>query len=303
MKFSILIDMLFDLLSKRKITAAYLAEKYDISPRTVYRYVELLSTKLPLSVKRGRNGGICLSDSYRLPVGFMSADEYAAAIEALISAYAADPKPKFLDAKRKLSAQVKRERQNLVILGEASSFYVENTLPCFTEKTRILQDCIQNSVLAEITYLNAGGNKTTANVEPHALLLCKGVWYTYAFCHTERAFRQFSLGQILTLVQTNTPFRKRTFEWADVECVHTQEKQLQIRLAVKESALPTLRERLGMEALQKTKEGWVAEILLPDNENTVSYLLSLGAKAEVLSPAFLRDKLREAVKELNNIYR
>ena len=84
MKFSILIDMLFDLLSKRKITAAYLAEKYQISPRTVYRYVDLLAQKLPVSVKRGRNGGIYLSDSYRLPVGFMSADEYTAAINALM---------------------------------------------------------------------------------------------------------------------------------------------------------------------------------------------------------------------------
>ena len=302
MKFSILIDMLFDLLSKRKLTAAYLAEKYDISPRTVYRYVELLATKLPLSVKRGRNGGICLSDSYRLPVGFMTDEEYNAAIEALVSAYTADPNTKFLDAKRKLSAQVKRERQNLFILGETDSFYVENTLPWLAEKTRILQKCIQNSVLAEITYLAENGNKVTVNVEPHALLLCKGIWYVYAFCHTERTFRQFSLGQIHTLIQTDVPFRKRPFEWSDVTCVHTQEKQLQIRLAVKESALPALRERLGMEALHKTREGWIAEFPLPDNENTVQYLLSLGNQIEVSSPAILRDKLRKAVQELSKLY-
>ncbi len=302
MKFSILLDMLFDLLSKRKITAAYLAEKYEISPRTVYRYVDLLATKLPLSVKRGRNGGIHLSDSYRLPVGFMSADEYTAAIEALVAAYTADPQPKFLDAKRKLSAHLKRERQNLAILGEPSSFFIENTLPAFAEKTRVLEACLQESTLAEICYLNEDGNRITANVEPHALLLRGGVWYVYAFCHTERDFRQFSLGKIFTLIQTDMTFRKRPFQWSDAVCADPQEKQTPIRLMVKEDALSALRERLGVEALQKTKDGWIAELLLPDNELTVQYLLGLGNSVEVLSPDFLRDKLRDTAKALTEIY-
>ena len=94
MNISILLDMQFDFLSKRKISASYLAEKYGISQRTVYRYVEILSKKIPLVVKRGRNGGICLSDNYRLPVGFMSAEEYTAAVEALSAAYASNPEPK-----------------------------------------------------------------------------------------------------------------------------------------------------------------------------------------------------------------
>ena len=79
MKFSILIAILFDLLAKRKVTANDLAEKYEISPRTVYRYIDLMSTTLPVYVKRGRNGGICISDNYKLPMGFMTKEEYEAA--------------------------------------------------------------------------------------------------------------------------------------------------------------------------------------------------------------------------------
>ena len=71
MKFEILLSMLFDLLAKHKLTATYFAERYEISPRTVYRYVDILSMVLPVYVKRGRDGGICISDSYKLPKGFM----------------------------------------------------------------------------------------------------------------------------------------------------------------------------------------------------------------------------------------
>ena len=83
MKFTILVEMLFDLLARRKLTAGYFAEKYQISERTVYRYLDCLSISVPVYVKRGRDGGICISDSYKLPAGFMTKEEYAAAIEAL----------------------------------------------------------------------------------------------------------------------------------------------------------------------------------------------------------------------------
>ena len=67
MKFVILLDILFELLSKRKVTATFLSEKFNISTRTVYRYVDTLSLCIPLYVKQGREGGIYLSDSYKLP--------------------------------------------------------------------------------------------------------------------------------------------------------------------------------------------------------------------------------------------
>ena len=64
MKFGILLSILFDLLIKRKITASYIAEKHEISPRTVYRYIDALSLAVPIYVKRGRDGGFCISDNY-----------------------------------------------------------------------------------------------------------------------------------------------------------------------------------------------------------------------------------------------
>ena len=57
MKFAILLDIFFELLAKRILTAGYIAEKHGISVRTVYRYVDLLSTTVPVYVKQGRNGG------------------------------------------------------------------------------------------------------------------------------------------------------------------------------------------------------------------------------------------------------
>ena len=104
--------MLFDLLSKRKITAAYLAEKYDISPRTVYRYVDRLSMVVPIYVKTGRNGGIFLPDNYKLSKGFFNKADYDATLEALKLAYESSLDERFLNAQNKLLAQMRSESKN-----------------------------------------------------------------------------------------------------------------------------------------------------------------------------------------------
>ena len=84
MKYRIMIKMLSVLLTRRKVTAAELAERFEISIRSVYRYVEEMNVAgVPIDVVRGRYGGICLCDTFRLPNGYFTRGEYAAAINAL----------------------------------------------------------------------------------------------------------------------------------------------------------------------------------------------------------------------------
>ena len=83
MKFEFLLNMLFDLLQNRRLTARFFTQKYALSARTVYRYLDVLTKFLPLTVTRGRNGGVTLADCYKLPVDFLNEQEYEATMYAL----------------------------------------------------------------------------------------------------------------------------------------------------------------------------------------------------------------------------
>ena len=154
MKYGILLAMLFDLLSKRKLTAKYFSEKFEISVRTVYRYVDALSYAVPIHVLRGRDGGICISDSYKLPKGFMTEEEYEAAIEALEAMYSQLPESRFLDAKRKLSAQVKTETRDIAHSGDIGTILIDGGTwgdsTQFSEKMRLFEECIKERIVLEI---------------------------------------------------------------------------------------------------------------------------------------------------------
>ena len=112
MKFVILLDMFFELLAKQKVSAPYFAQKYDLSVRTVYRYVDRLSMVVPIYIKTGRNGGICIPETYKIPKGFFGKEDYAATLEALALAYENNPDAKFLNAQRKLAAKMRAEYDN-----------------------------------------------------------------------------------------------------------------------------------------------------------------------------------------------
>lgn len=61
MKVDVIFGILLTILNKKNVTASYLANKYDISVRTVYRYVSILETNnIPVTTKSGRGGGISI---------------------------------------------------------------------------------------------------------------------------------------------------------------------------------------------------------------------------------------------------
>ncbi len=308
MKFAILVEILFDLLAKRKLTAASLAVKYGLSERTIYRYVDALSIAVPIYVKQGREGGIFISDAFKLPVGFMTKEEYEAVLEALALAYAQLPEERFLDAKRKISAQVKSEIRDRAISGEVGTILVDGgswgDTRSFTDKLQLFEECIKDRAVLEIEYHARTGEKSKRRIEPHVLVCKQNVWYIFAFCHKQRSFRLFRLGRVVSAYKTEEKFLRRAFERADIPLNYwTNETPcVDAVFEIANRAFADAQDWLGNENLKKRDGKWIAEVTLPDDDGLVLKILSMGAGVHVLSPATLREKVGAAAKEIAEGY-
>lgn len=62
-----LLGMIYILMRQGTVTAAELAERFEVSVRTIYRDMDTLSAAgIPIYAKKGKNGGICLTEQFVL---------------------------------------------------------------------------------------------------------------------------------------------------------------------------------------------------------------------------------------------
>ncbi len=209
MRDDLLISILRELLSARRLTAAYLAEKYSVSTRTVYRYAKRLSAFLPLSVRRGRAGGVYLADSYLLPSDFFTEDECQTLLDALDAAYEKSADERYLSARRKLTEERRRTSRTppLPLGGEEIALLTPTGES--REKLRVAAGGIRKKRLLLLLYPPL--SQKERSVEPYLLLFHENKWYLYAFCRAARAFIPFDMEKITGIFKTEEPFRPRSF--------------------------------------------------------------------------------------------
>lgn len=298
--------ILFTLLAKRKVSAGELAAKYTVSVRSIYRYVdELTIAGIPIDVQRGPNGGIYISDTFKLPKGFMTKEEYARAIEAMLTMNAQLKDPALESAIQKLSAQVKSEKQDLTLSGDilvdSGTWGDEHS---FSEKLSLVKRAIEEREALDIDYISRGGERTQRRIYPHLLVYKQNIWYVYAYCTVRDAFRLFKLGRMRTVLSSGERFEKKSFRREDIPLRfwHDGESAILARFEISPEALPFAEEWLGVENVQKQGEKYFSEVCLPDDESLVGKILSVGAGFKVLSPNSLAERVKQAAESIAASY-
>ena len=110
MKYEIMLAILFELLSKKCVKASYLAEKYECTTRSIYRYIESLEmTGVPIYTIRGSKGGFSIMDTFKLSSTFLTAEEFEQTLSALNAVNTSVPSKSLQSAINKLKATVKNE--------------------------------------------------------------------------------------------------------------------------------------------------------------------------------------------------
>lgn len=307
MKIEYVIRILFDLMSKKTVSATYISEKYGISKRSVYRYIECLERAgVPLYSTRGKNGGFSVMDTYRLSSTFMTVKEFEATIKALTAIENTVPDPVLSGAVSKLKASRKNEFSGFEI---KSGGLVIDAAPWgdahgYKSKMAVVMKCIEDCKCLFLRYHDRNGEVTERTVEPHVIVFKQGLFYLYAFCRLRREFRFFKLGRIESATETNDGFEKKSFSESDLplDFWHNVTLAETVEFEVSKNVLSDVEEWLGIENVGKYSERFIARATLPADNGLISKLMSFGSGVKVLYPEHLKRELCAAAKEVLNIY-
>lgn len=306
MKYEILLQIFFELTAKRSVSTAALAQKYNVTRRTIFRYMETLEQAgVPLYSKRGKEGGYSVVDSYRLSAACFTPEEYRMIIDALeafrreVGAKPLDSALNKIKSAERGSAELQLKSDRLIIDASPWGDSAE-----YRGKIAALEEAIGNCNTVEIEYHDRNGAITLRTIEPHALVYKQGLWYALAFCRLRNQFRLFKIGRIATAKIHAEQFQRRdpaeipplfTSWYKESDCVNAV-------FAVDRSILSDVEEWLGIENVRETSEGIRAEARLPLGKGLIAKILGFGKGIEVLSPLSLRKEVIAQLTELTERY-
>ena len=105
MKIDRLIGILSILLQQEKVTAPYLAEKFEVTRRTISRDIEnLCKAGIPIVTAQGKNGGISIMDGYRFDRTLLTSSDMQAILAGLRSLDSVSGTRRYAQLMEKLSA-------------------------------------------------------------------------------------------------------------------------------------------------------------------------------------------------------
>lgn len=291
MQIPILVGILSTFLSSDNyVTANELAQKYEMSTRSIYRYVAVLSEGgVPIESQQGRGGGWRIIDTYKVKATYFTDEEYKRLIFALQSFSLQDDVIKSVTQKLE---GLKRVHSSATVLKN-NQFVVDSTDISVGDKVNVLSDAISQRQLCTIEYHSKEGVDTVRTVEPYCLVMKDGAWYVYCFCRLRKGFRYFKVGRIVRL-EVGEKFVGREFR-VDSSVIQTdvlRDKELcQVLLSLDASALSATEEWLGVNAVARVGNEYIAKATLPYDDMLVNRVMSLGSGVKVERP----EKLRQAV--------
>ncbi|MDR2993676.1 MAG: YafY family transcriptional regulator [Bacillus cereus] len=312
MKLERLLSIIILLLNRRMVQAKELADRFEVSIRTIYRDIDAINAAgIPIVTYQGINGGIGLSEGYRLDRNILTNDELAAIVTALRSISTSYDREQHQRLVEKIHSIILpsyeeefQNKTNRVLIDYSPWDGIEHLRP----KLKLLDEALDSCVLVNFTYSNAEGEVSKRIVEPHVLILKGREWYLQAYCIEKEAFRLFKLKRMKELVIN----REKTFIRRDATTQEHLKSESQSKpsnvpevvLRFKDEARHLAEEWFGIEALLPVEDGgWLIKKAYPENEWLYSFILSLGHHVEVLEPKHLRGIIANRVEKIAKIYR
>ena len=305
MKYEIMFGILFTLLSKRKISAGELSRRYGVSVRSIYRYVdEMTICGIPIDVARGSRGGMSIPDSFKLPKGLFTREEYARAAEAMLAMIGQTHDPILESAYGKLTAQSKIEKFDTALSGnilvDSGTWGDERK---FSDKLTLVDRAIEEREAIEIEYFDRTGEATRRVIHPHLLIYKQNIWYTWAFCTLRSEFRTFRIGRMRTINGTGETFERQEFKREDIPLnFWRNEKVAEVKLKIAYEKLPYAEDWLGVDNIYKKDGEYYAELVLPDDGALVGNILSAGSGITVISPDDLAERIKKEAEKISASY-
>jgi predicted DNA-binding transcriptional regulator YafY len=332
MKSGRLLEMLLLLQARERVTAAELAQRLEVSPRTVYRDAEALSSAgVPIYAERGRAGGIRLLPGYRTDVSGLTRDEAralfvlttggaqedlglgTAARSAILKVMRAVPEP-FRPAATATSQRILVDPAGWMRPPDPTGHLGVLQAAVFTDRRLRLRHRSSGPRSPEASGQQAARADRERVVDPYGLVCKAGIWYLVADQDGEP--RLFRVSRVVAAEVDEEPVRRRDGVelaglWASLRReVEDRPAPLEVLVRVRREWLDLFGRMCAANLAEPLEPGpaaagepeWTEVRLRYPGVMAARPLLSFGGNVEVVSPDAVRADLAAVAAEVVGLY-
>lgn len=293
MKIDRLIGILSILLQKGTVTAPELAEKFEVSRRTINRDIEdLCLAGIPIATRQGVGGGISIMDGYAVSRTVLTAPEMRDILAGLRSLDSVNGTNRYRMLMEKLSAGSSDFLSgDQSVLIDLSSWYKSSLAP----KIQAIRDAIDGCRLLTFTYYSPYG-ETKRAVEPYYLIFRWGSWYVWGWCRSKEDFRLFKLNRLEELTLTDERFERRDAPLPDLGDERVFPANIHVVALFEPECKWRLVEEYSSGCYETQEDGRLLFTQdFTNSENLITWLLGFRDKVRLLEPKELRRELHDAL--------
>lgn len=309
MKVDRLLAITILLLNRGRMSAKDLAERFEVSERTIYRDMDAISLAgIPLVSYPGSAGGFEILEHFRLERQYLSLTELQSMVTALRGIRSTLDDSTFDGLLQKVGALVAKSEGDLdagrqpLIIDINPLQTSPHQRPYFSQ----LRKAIQESLCMSMTYMNGDALVSRRTVEPLRLVLKGYTWYLYGFCRLRGDFRIFRLSRIRQLTALDERFEPRTgsLDHLDVQLsTYAQHPLVSLVLHASPAVRVHVEDLFEPDEIELQQDGSIiAKTRRQEDAWLYRTLLGYGSDVKVIEPAHVVASLKDQAEKILRLY-
>ena len=308
MKVDRLVSIIMILLEKKRIGAQELADRFEVSPRTIYRDIDAINMAgIPVRSTSGVGGGFEIMPEYKMDKRIFSTAELSALLMGLTNLSGIVRGEELLSALAKVRSFIPADKAKDIDL-KANQICID-LRPWMGNRNiqsnlETIQTALQENRLLSFAYVDGHGNQTERIVEPYQLVLKGSHWYFQGYCRCRQDYRLFRLSRISNLQMKAETFAPREYQKPILDYSEALEAmQTRIRLRIHKSILDRVLDFCAFENFTPDGEDhYLVEYPFIENDYYYDMLLSFGQACECLAPTHIREELKRRAQAIAAMY-
>lgn len=304
MKIDRLLGILTILLKNENVTAPILAERFEVSRRTINRDIEdLCKAGIPIVTMQGNGGGIRIAAGYKIDKTLLTTKEMQTILAGLKSIDSVDGTSGYQTLVDKIYPGNSTELDNVYdasgsILIDLASYYKGSLSP----KIEVLKGAIEQNKLVQFDYYASSGESHRV-IEPYLIVFQWSSWYIYGYCLSRKDYRMFKLNRLVNICMCNETFEKRKYPKLQLEIKDIFQNGIHLMAEFETSCKWRLIEEYGIQSFTYTSDGKLLfEFDFANEENLMSWVLGFGDKVTICQPDCIKDAYLKIVENIQKKY-